>query len=165
MFGYFGAILSTSDVLSPGTPATFTFQKSGILGSLFFFDSDASILQGLQDRMGNYGNMVSVSRPLFSDRWVIIVTPIAQITLSDWLSAFDVSWRDMGYDVTFIQAEGGTVSTQPGGVSQILPSLGSVIGTTAQEIIKPVFTYVLFGVIVYAGIKTLPQMMAKRGKT
>jgi hypothetical protein len=162
MFGYFGSILSMSDTLSPGTPATFTFQKSGILGSLFFFDSDASILQGLQDRMGNYGNMVSVSRPLFSDRWVIVVTPAAQATLSDWLSAFDVSWRDMGYTVDFIQAEGGIVSTQPGGVSQILPSLGSVIGTTAQEIIKPVFTYVLIGVIVYAGIKTLPQMMSRR---
>ena len=162
MFGYFGAILSTSDTLSPGTPATFTFQESGWF---FFFESESSILQGLRDRMGNYGDIVSVSRPLFSDRWVIIVTPIAQITLSDWLSAFDVSWRDMGYTVDFIQAEGGIVSTQPGGISQILPSLGSVIGTTAQEIIKPVFTYVLIGVIVYAGIKTLPQMMAKRGKT
>ncbi len=161
MFGYFGSVLSLDNTLSPGTPATFTFQESGWF---FFFERASSILQGLRDRMGNYGDIISVSRPLFSDRWVIVITPTTQATLSDWLSAFDTSWKDMGYTVTFIQAEGGIISTQPGGVTQILPSIGTTIGETAQSIIKPIFTYVLIGIIVYAGIKTLPQIM-KRGKT
>lgn len=150
MFGYFGSVLSLNDTLAIGTPATFTFEESGWF---FLFETESSILQGLQERMGNYGYVSSVSRPLFSDRWVVTINPVAQVTLSDWLSAFDASWRDMGYTVTFIQAEGGSVSTQPGGVSQLLPSLGTTIGETAQQIIKPLFTYILIGVAVYAGIK------------
>lgn len=159
MFGYFGSALSLNDTLSIGTPATFTFEESGWF---FVFETESSILQGLRERMGNYGYISSVSRPLFSDRWVITVSPIAQATLSDWMSAFDVSWRDMGYDVSFIQAEGGSVSTQPGGVTQILPSAGQVIGETAQQLVKPIFKYILIGVAVYAGIKILPQVMTKR---
>ncbi len=163
MFGYFGSILSMNDTLSSGTSATFTFETTGFFGSFFAFVSETSILEGLRERMANYGNILSVTRYFLSDRFVVTVIPDTQVTLLDWLSAFDVSWRDMGWDnIAFIQAEGGTVSTQPGGVAQILPSIGSVIGTTAQGIIKPIFTYVLIGIIVYVGVKTLPQMAKRR---
>lgn len=166
MFGFFGAILSSSDYLGIGQNYTFTFEKQGILGSLFVFDSDTDIQRGLQERMANYGSVVSVKRPLFSDRWVVIVNPSAQVSLEDWMSAFDASWGDMGYSIAFIQAEGGTVSTRPGGSEEIIGQVSEEVlapfGGATASLIKPIFPYILGIVGIYAAIQILPKLMMKR---
>jgi hypothetical protein len=161
-FSGFGDVLLPSNVLVAGNQYVFTFES----GEWFFFGSISTIRDGLNERLANFGTITGVSRGFFSDRYVVNVVPSVNVTLSDWLSAFDVSWRDMGYDsITFVSAEGGLVSTQPGGVSEVvgnvLPSLGSAVGSTASEILKPIYPYILIGVIAYAGITMLPKLMSK----
>jgi len=159
-FSGLGAVLLPSNILGAGNQYVFTFES----GEWFFFGSVATIKQELAERMANFGDITGVSRGLFSDRYVVNAVPSVNVTLSDWLSAFDVSWRDMGYDnIIFVSAEGGFVSTQPGGISEIvgdvLPSLGSSVGSTVGEIIKPIFPYLLIGIALYAGINMFPKLL------
>lgn len=159
----FGKILVSSDILGSGNTYNFTFAS----GEWLFLHGTATIQSQLQDRMSNLGQIVSVSRGLFSDHYVVTILSTSNESLDSWLSAFDVSWRDMGYNsITFVTSEEGVISTQPGGLTEILPSVGSTIGTTVgtavQGLIQPIFKYVLIGIAVYAGIQMLPKMIARR---
>jgi len=155
----FGRTLLTSDVLQVGNQYVFTFES----GEWFFFDSTGDIQVGLNERMANIGAISSVIRGLFSDRYIVTVIPTDEVSLNTWLMAFDASWKDMGYDhITFITSEGGTVSTQPGGIVELIPNIGGTAGRTVTEIIKPLFPYILIGIVVYAGIKMLPEIIQGR---
>jgi hypothetical protein len=115
--------------------------------------------------MANLGQITSVTRSLFSDRYVVTILSTSNVSLVDWLSAFDVSWRDMGWDsIVFDMAEEGMISSQPGGVGELIPDIGGVVGGTVVEIIKPLFPYILLGIVVYAGIQILPQFIHSRGR-
>lgn len=140
---FFEGILTYNSILEPGNQYVFTFS----IGRLFEYRSDDWVLYNLRERMSNYGYIVSVSRPLFSNRYIVIVNPTERVSLNEWLEAFDVSWRDMGYgNYSFIQAETGAVSTQPGGVSQIIPSITATVGESAKSLISPIFPYLaIFG--------------------
>ncbi len=151
MFG----VLLTSNVLRIGQPATFTFES----GEWFFFDTTGDIQAGLNERISNYGEIISVTRGLFSDRYIVTVVPVIETTVGNWLSAFDVSWRDMGYDnIIFISVEGGAVSTQPGGISQVIPQVGEV----AVSALKPILPYALLFVGAYLAITMLPVLSRRR---
>ncbi len=147
MFG----VLLTSNYLSIGQQYTFTWES----GEWFFFDTTGSIQAGLNERLANIGQVISVIRGLFSDRYVITVIPTDKVTLDTWLMAFDSSWKDMGYDnVIFITAEGGTVSTQPGGISEVIPQIGEV----AASALKPILPYALVFLGLYLAITLLPTL-------
>lgn len=150
----FGALL-TSNILRIGQPATFTFES----GEWFFWDVTGTIQAGLNERMANYGEVISVTRGLFSDRYIIVVIPTVETTLDNWLSAFDSSWRDMGYDnIIFISAEGGTVSTQPGGIAEVVPQIGEVAVST----LKPILPYALAFLGIYLAITFLPTLSRRQ---
>ena len=156
--GDLGGILSMASIPSVGSPVTFTFQKGGWVS--FDFSSDTEILQGLRERISNYGDVIKVSRPLFSNRYVITILPSTSVSISEWLNAFDTIWKDMGYDnITFLQAEGGSVSTEPGGVSQIgqsiLPDVGGAVGSTVSSIIYPIIGPLLPYVLILGGVYLL----------
>jgi len=95
---------------------------------------------------------------------VIVIVPTMDVSVSDWVSAFDTSWKDMGYGgASLVQVEGGVVSTAPGGVQQILPEMGTIVGTTAASILKPLLPYVLIvgvGYLLLVGV--IPKMIAKK---
>lgn len=151
MFGAFGRILLSSDILTAGNQFVFTFES----GEWFFLGSTSTIRSGLAERMANFGEVVSVTRGLFSDRYIVTVVSTINAALSDWLSVFDVSWRDMGYDnITFVAAEGGAVSSQPGGLIEMVPQIGE-IGVSA---LKPIFPYILGFLAVYLAITLLPTL-------
>jgi len=157
-FGNFGAILSMGSVPAVGQPVTFTFQKGGFFS--FDFTSDTTILQGLRERISNYGDVIGVSRPLFSNRWIVTVVPSSSVPVSQWWDAFDVSWGDMGYDdIILFQVEGGAVSTQPGGVSQVMqeviPDVGGAVGTTISNIVTPILKPLLPYALILGGIYIL----------
>jgi hypothetical protein len=136
----FSQILNLYQELKPGNSYIFTFSH----GRIFEYRSEDWVLSNLRDRMSNYGNIVSVRRPLFSDRYTIVVIPTTTATLYDWLEAFDSSWKDMGYyNYTFIQAEVGTVSTQPGGLEQVVPKTGEIVSKTVKEVISPFAPYII----------------------
>lgn len=144
-------IMLSTQTLTPGKQYTFTFQKGGFFS--FDFSSDADIIQGLKDRMGNYGEIVGVSRPFASNRWVVNVIPTVPVTVDQSVSAFDTSWKDMGYDnITFWRSESGIESTAPGGMSEVLPKAAEVIGGVTGKIfkplvesIKPILPYLIIG--------------------
>ncbi len=162
MFGAFGKILLSSEILGSGNQYVFTFTS----GEWFFLHSTDTIRVDLADRMANLGQIMSVTRSLFSDRYVVTVLSTSNVSLADWLSAFDVSWRDMGWDsIVFDMAEEGMISSQPGGVSELIPDIGGTVGRTAGEIaagaIKPLFPYILIGLAIYV---MLPQLIHGRGR-
>lgn len=167
--GNFGAILVPSDIPMMGKSVTFTFQKGGYFS--FDFTSDTTILQGLRERMANYGNVMSVSRPLFSNRWVVTVIPTVSVNVNQWWDAFDSSWKDMGYsDISFIQAEGGAISTLPGGLQQFVPEvtkpIGIAIGGGVGEIVKPLLPYILLFGIGYVLLFTgFPKLLVAKAST
>ncbi len=161
----FGAILSPSTILTPANEYVFTYSH----GRFFEYNSDDWVRTNLRERMANYGNVVTADRALFSDRYVIRVIPFVAVTLNDWVAAFDASWQDMGYDnATLVMAETGAVSSQTGGVTELIPDIGSTVGSTVgtalSGAIKPLFSYILIGIIAYAGIMMLPQMIEAKGR-
>lgn len=156
--GYLGAILVSGDVLKSGSQYTFTWAH----GRFFEYNTEAWVKENLSYRLQNFGEVISATRPLFSDHWVIVIIPTTDVSVADWVSAFDASWKDMGYGgASFIQVEGGAVSTQPGGVQQIVPEAGAIVGTTAASILKPLLPYVLIagvGYLLLVGV--IPKMIA-----
>lgn len=157
MFG----VLLTSNYLSVGQQYVFTFES----GEWFFLGGTGSIQSDLNERMANIGQVIGVTRGLFSDRYIVTVIPTDEVTLNTWISAFDASWKDMEYDnITFITAEGGLISSQPGGIKELLPDIGGTVGQTVTGIIKPLFPYILIGIVVYVGIQSLPQFIGRRGR-
>lgn len=163
MLDDFGAILLTSDILGSGQTYTFTFES----GEWLFLGSTSTIREGLAERMANYGQIISVSRGLFSDRYIVTVVPTSSVSLGDWLSAFDASWRDLGYDhITFVTAEGGAVSSQAGGVLEITQKAGQEIlaplGGAVASGLKPLLPYILGIAGIYFLIVLSPRLMSKR---
>jgi len=151
MFG----VLLTSNYLSIGQQYTFTWES----GEWFFLDTTGVIQADLNERMANYGEVISVTRGLFSDRYIVTIVPMVETTLDNWLLAFDNSWQDMGYDnIIFISAEGGTVSTQPGGVAEVIPQVGEV----AVSALKPILPYALAFLGIYLAITLLPTLSRRR---
>ncbi len=156
MLGSFGKILLTSEILGSGNSYVFTFSS----GEWFFIHSPETIKVELAYRMANLGQIVGVTRSLFSDRYVVTVISTSNESLDSWLSAFDVSWRDMGWDtINFIMTEEGSISSEAGGISTVIPNIGMTVGATVTEAIKPLFPYLLIGIVIYAGIGILPQIM------
>jgi len=154
----FGLTLLTSDILQVGNQYTFTFES----GEWFFFDTTGEIQAGLNERMANIGQVTSVVRGLFSDRYVVTVIPTDFVTLNTWLMAFDASWKDMGYDnIIFIASEGGTVSTHPGGIAQVVPQIGEVAAST----LKPLIPYAIVFMGIYLAITLLPTLTATKRRS
>ncbi|MCL6542089.1 MAG: hypothetical protein K6T87_16150 [Roseiflexus sp.] len=136
----FTGLVLPNQILSPNNTYVFTFDH----GRIFEYRSAEWVLENLRKRLSNYGYVVSVSRPIFSDRYSVVVMPSVSVSLENWLDAFDSSWKDMGYNnYTFIRAEEGEVTTQPGGLPQIIPSGAEVIGQTVQQAVSPFIPYVL----------------------
>lgn len=150
--GFFGAVVLSSSVLRPRNEYVFTFEH----GRIFEYRSDSWVLENLRDRMANYGDVISVNRPLFSSRYLVTVIPTLERSLAEWVSAFDSSWKDMGYgNAVFVMAEEGRVASEPGGVAQIIPEIPKLTG----ELVKPVLPYALLLGVGYIMIKALPKII------
>lgn len=160
----FGSILNLNDILGVNQQYVFTFT----LGVSFFPPSSDSVKEELSVDLSNIGTVISVNRPLFSDHYEIVVVPSVDVPLSEWLSAFDVIFKWMDYpDYVFISAEGGAVSSAPGGIEEILIGAGEVVGgttaSTAKALLTPFMPYILIGGAIYVGILILPSLLSRRG--
>ncbi len=151
----FGAILTSSNILSVGQPYTFSFSH----GRVFEYNSSEWVQGQLSSLMSDLGEVQSVSRPLFSDHYIITVIPTMQESLDTWKGLFAYAWNYMGYNsAIFIRAEGGVESTQPGGFEQVMPQVGQVV-TSA---LGPIVPYAIGFLVIYLAITVLPTMMARR---
>jgi len=163
-FGDFGKVLINEDILQPGNEYVFTYEH----GRLFEYRSDSWVESNIKERIANYGNVISVNRGFFSDRYVVTVAPIESRTLSDWLSALETIWQDMGYGkANFLVAEEGRISTRPGGVTEAAVKVGEEIvqplvripGEAAVSLVKPLFPYAL----ALGGLALLLLLVSKGG--
>jgi hypothetical protein len=159
----FGSILNLNNTLNADNQYVFTFT----LGTWLFPPSEDSVKQQVQIDISNIAWVSKVNRPLFSDRYEIVIIPSDNLTLEQWLNVFDSVFKDMGYpDYTFVSAEGGSESSSPGGIEEILSDVGGVVGdttaSTAKAILTPLIPYIVIGGIIYLGILTLPTLLMKR---
>lgn len=135
-FGDFGLYLLSSDKLSPGNQYVFTFES----GKWIEISSSSDVQDRLRYFMQNYGDVLRVDRALFSGRYTVVVAPKIEATLPQWLTAFTYAWINMGYgDAKYISAEGGTISSQPGGLPQLFTGAGEVFFQT----LKPFVPYLV----------------------
>jgi hypothetical protein len=148
--GYFGDVLSGAQVLEVGQPYTFTFSFPWYSQ----YPSSSEAMSFLGSTLSGAANVISASRGLFSGNFVVTIVPTAaSLTVDDLVSAFSDAWKSAPWYIaspTFVQAEGGAISTQPGGVSQLLPEVtgevGQVVGQSITAAIKPLLPYILLGV-------------------
>jgi len=160
-FGSFGKILSSNEYLGVGNEYVFTFAH----GRFFEYNSSEWVKGALAERLSSWGDVLTVNRPLFSDHYIIVVKPTFDMDLTTWLQAFDYAWKDMGYSsYSFVSAEVGSISSQPGGFEQLGKQVGETIGGSIGEITKPLLPYILIGGGVYLAILLLPSLMAARGR-
>jgi hypothetical protein len=150
-----GALLISNSILRTGQPYTFTYAH----GRIFEYNSQEWVQSQLAPLVSDLGSVYGVERPFFSDHYVITVVPSIDESLETWQGLFDYAWRQMGYNsATFVRAEGGTESTQPGGFEQVLPQVGEI----SVSALKPILPYALVFLGIYVAITMLPTMMARR---
>jgi hypothetical protein len=136
--------MNDSDILRSGQTFTFTYDS----GAFFNFDSDTEVLNFLASYMSAFGTVQKVTRPLFSGRYVITVASSSNYTLYDWKNGLDAAFDANGFnDNAFVAVEGGTSSSEGGGISQIITDTAGGIATTTADtigaVIKPLAPYLL----------------------
>lgn len=151
-------LLKSMDTLYAGESYTFTFSH----GKVVELNRDEYILTQMRARLkDNYGEVLSVERPLFSSHYVITVIPKVSRTLGEWLQkdyGFNDAWVRMGYrNAVFIQAEGGERSSKAGGLSQMIPSVTGQVAQVASEtissVVRPLFLPIAAGVAIFLFVK------------
>jgi hypothetical protein len=143
------AQLTGSDQIKKGEKYSFTFDS----GEFFVFSSEKSILDGLKKYLAPYADVLSVSRPLMSNRYIVVIVPKLSGSLPVWEGIFKDAWHSINFDeVTLLQAEGGTKSTQPGGLPQVGIEIGGAVGEAAKGVVTPLAPYLLIGLVGYLGI-------------
>lgn len=164
-FRGFGDILPRSQSLIPNQSYTFTFSFPWY--SQYPSDSDA--IQFLGDSLSGAATITKVSRALFSSNYVVTIIPSVQLTVDEFISAFSDAWRNAPWYVAepgFVQAEGGTTSSEAGGLQQLIPditgSLGETVGKAVGAGVKPLLPYLLIGGGIYLLILFGPTLAKRR---
>lgn len=155
--GALGELLTSDKILSLNKKYTFQFDS----GKLIDLKSDSWVLDQLRFFMQNYGEVVSVDGFITAKSYAIVVYPKIETTLANWLSAFEYSWKGMGYSgVVFIKATEGESSSGSTFASllsipeKIASAVGKATGSLVGESVggslsgalKPVIP-VVFGVL------------------
>ncbi len=161
--GDLAAILAVNDRLTVNQRYTFTFDTNQLLN----LASESDVRSKLQYFLGpNYGDVVGVTRPLFSGRYLVTVVPKAAYPLSAWLNAFNYAWSNMpGFEsITWRQTEGGVVSTVPGGIIGAAQAGQEAAAKAVEELdLKGMLMWAAIGVIGLAIlIPTMQSSLAAR---
>jgi hypothetical protein len=160
-FNGFGAILSRQQSLVPGQSYTFTFTFPWY--SQYPSNSDA--IRFLGASLSGIASIVSASRALFSSNYVVTIVPSTFLTVDEFVQAFSEAWESAPWYVAnpdFVQVEDGVVSSQPGGIEEIVPTITGGVGETVSAgitaAVKPLLPYVLIGGGIYVLILFGPQL-------
>ena len=159
----FGAIITQDATLNIGSAYTFTFAH----GRVFEYNSTDDVRGWANDFFSQYANIISLDRPLFSDHYVITMSPLISMQLSDWVGLFQDFWQTYGYNsVSLVTAEIGIGSSQPGGIVGFTSQISSTIGQSTSNIVggalTPILPYLFIGVAAYLAIKIGPRYLSKR---
>lgn len=146
----FGVFIGEGDTLKQGALYTFTF----VHGRIFEYRSDDWVFMKIKDYMTPYAETLSVNRPFFSDRYLVVLRPKSNYSFSDFLNLMMGAWDKMGYGrVEFLAAETDAGSTYPGG----LPGIAKEVTTGIQESViagvQPLIPLVIIGGLIWLGLK------------
>ncbi len=158
-------MLSLTSTLKKGMPYTLTFDGRAV----FNFAGVSSIKEDLAARLGDLGmgEVTDVSRALFSNYYAVTIIPAETMPLSDMVAAFVWVWPLVGFpDASFLSAEGGMESSQPGGMAELLPSVGKAVGETVSDTIgatlRPLVPYLVIGAAIVVVVVFWPRIVAGR---
>lgn len=164
-FRGFSDILGRNDVLMPSQKYTFTF----VFPWYSQYPSDSDAIQFLNQSLGGAAQVISSSRALFSSNYVVTIIPSVSLTVDEFISAFSDAWKGAPWYVaepTFVQVEGGVVSSQPGGLVELASSVtggtAEAAAAAAKAAIKPLLPYILIGGGILALITFGPQLVKGR---
>lgn len=120
----FSAVMTEREVLKKGVQYTFTFDS----GRIFEYRSKEWVLEQIKYWMQYYGSVNDIDRPLFSDRMIVYIVPVVDVTLGELTGVFLRAFNQMGYgSVKFLFAESGYGSSSPGGIPGITESIVSSV--------------------------------------
>lgn len=122
-------------VIQEGKPYSFTFESSGF----FQFKSPSEVKDKLSYVMSNNGRILSVYRPLFSARWIVVIIPSISTSLENFIDTFSYSWDKIGMDMRFVAVAEGYSGTSPGGIIGIPAEAGKIVGQTAAGTASGIF--------------------------
>ncbi len=144
----------SNDILEPGRTYTFSFDN----GRIFEWRSDTWVLNQLRSDLAGIAEIVSVKRPLFSDRYLVALIPILTFKVYEWDKVFQNTWFRLGYEhTTMISVYGGRSTPDTGGISEGLvgplsDGLADTISTIAKPL-TPILMAVAAGLIIHYIVK------------
>jgi len=110
--------------------------------STFITSSDNTIRKQLKSRIGRYLDILSVTRPLFSGRYIIRLKPKTNISLEAIKASVLSSFYGMGFSEAQIVGVSKTdTAVAPGGLQGLAP----VIGAGISDMVRPLLPLVLLG--------------------
>lgn len=132
----FHGILTSKNTLVPGQTYTFTYDAGLVVGVLI--GTTDYILTHLRPIMQDFCDIIKVDHAFLSKKFTVTIVPKIQMDLDEWQNFFRYAWDTIGYTSTvFITAEGGLVSTQPGGikggVTDVTKGITDVTGQTISS--------------------------------
>jgi len=142
----FSALIGESDKITKGTDYTFTFEH----GRIFEYRSDSWVFTNLRDKMTPYAEVLKADRPLFSNRYIVLLRPRENYTYTDFVALIMSAWDDMGYgSARFLAAETDFGSSYPGGLPEVAKDIAQSVQQTIVAGVKPLFPIAIIGLGIY----------------
>lgn len=142
----FSALIGESDKIISGADYTFTFEH----GRIFEYRSDSWVFSSLRDQMSPYAEILSVNRPFFSDRYIVLLRSKSNYSYTDFIALIMNAWDEMGYgSAKFIAAETEFGSSYPGGIPEVAGGIGKSVQQSIMAGFKPLFPIAVIGMAVY----------------
>ncbi|HDK42278.1 MAG TPA: hypothetical protein ENG87_02780 [Candidatus Pacearchaeota archaeon] len=129
------------------------------------YPSEGGFLAGIRYRLSDIANIRNISHSFHSDNLVITFTPKIDMSKAQWISAFVAAIQDMGWkNAGIIELIPGTVSTQPGGIEQVVKEASKIAGAATWQITKGLIPIAIIGVTVLLLPTILPRIISTGGK-
>jgi hypothetical protein len=170
------AELPYESTLPKGQAVTYTYDSNTILQ----LTSVSALENTIKDTLSKYGS-IKVSRPFGSSHFIVTIVPNTNYSQKLFRNGIESSLDKNGIkDFRFLESEGGTVSSVPGGLvaatGDVLSSTTSGVSSILWRGVKPLLPWVIVGVLGYvgfqmymaktmsglAGIKTNPRKRKRR---
>jgi len=147
------AELPFDSILKTGEPTTFTYNSNTVLQ----LRSPSTIQESIARSIGRFGKIV-VSRPFGSSNFIVTVVPSADNRIALFRNGIESGLSNAGIkDFKFVESEGGTVSSQPGGLvsaaSELIGDTTSGISTILWKGVKPLLPWIILAGAGYIGFQ------------
>jgi hypothetical protein len=142
----FSGLIGESDKIQRGADYTFTFEH----GRLFEYRSDSWVFAALREQMAPYAEILSVDRPLFSSRYIVLLRPKSTFLYTEFIALMMSAWDGMGYgSAKFLAAETEFGSSYPGGITEVASDIAKSVQQSIMAGVKPFFPFVVIGLGAY----------------